>query len=131
MSKFAKRIKKLNKKSRNILVAGSAWGNLSELTDSFGTIFLIDDKKRILRSKNIVYRENFDNISHLYDVDVVLIDLDHENHITELLPLLKRWNSLIVIEGPALISQENQRFLKSHNYQIVDVYKNYYVWKLR
>ena len=131
MSKFAKRIKKLNKKCRNVLVVGNAWGNLTELVENFNSIFLIDDQKRIVRAKNVIYRENFDNISHIYDVDIILINLDHENRIAELLPVIKRSNPVIVTEGPEIISKENQKFLKSHHYEIVEIHKTYFQWKLR
>jgi len=131
MSKFAKRIKKLNKKARNVLVVGNAWGNVQEIIDSYNTIFLVDNHRRIIRARNIVYRENFDNIHSLHDVDLILLDLDHQNHLVDLLPLFKRWSSLIIIEGPELISKENQNFLKSHNYQIVEIHKTYFQWKLR
>ena len=130
MSKFAKRIKKLNKKCRNILVVGNAWGNLQEISENFNNIFLIDDQKRILRAKNIIYRENYDNLNHINDIDIILLDLDHENHLSELLPVFKRWSSIILIQGPDLISKENQKFLKSHHYQIVEIHKNYFQWKL-
>ncbi len=131
MSKFAKRIKKLNKKARNVLVVGDAWGNLPEMVENFNSIFLIDDHKRIFRSKNVIYRENFDNISHIYDVDIILLNLDHENRLPEILPVIKRCNPIIVIEGPEIISKENQKFLKSHHYEIVEIHKTYFQWKLR
>ncbi len=131
MSKFAKRLKKLNKKARNILVVGNAWGNVQELAEFYNTVFLVDDQQRMVRGRNIVYRENFDNIHLLYDVDIVLFDIDHQNHISELFQVFKRWDSLIIIQGPELITKENQNFLKSHNYQIVEIHKTYYQWKLR
>lgn len=131
MSKFAKRIKKLNKKARNLLVVGNAWGNMNDLLESYATIFHIDDQQRIVRAKNVVYRENFDNIHLLQDVDLAIIDLDHQNHLSELLPVFKRWSSLILLQGPEIISKENQQFLKSHNYQIVEIHKSYFQWKLR
>ncbi len=131
MSKFAKRIRKLNKHARNLLVLGSAWGNIVELLDSYSSIFLIDNQKRIIKSKNIIFRENFDNLSQLHDVDIILVDLDHQNHLPELIPIFQRWSSLIIIEGPEIITEEMQKFLKSHRYQIIEIYKNHYVWKLK
>lgn len=131
MSKFAKRIKKLHRKARNVLVVGHAWGNIEDLVDFFHTVFHIDDQKRIFKSRNVVYRENFDNIHLLQDVDTILIDLDHQNHIAELFPVFNRYHSLLIIQGPDLISKENQVFLKSHNYQIVEIHKTYFQWKLK
>lgn len=131
MNKFARKLKKLNKHARNILIVGNACGSIEELVDYFRTIFLIDDKKRIFRAKNVVYRENFDNIHLIDNVDIILVDLDHENRLVDLTPVFKRWNPVIVLEGPDLISKENQKFLKSNNYQIVDIYKRLYVWNLK
>lgn len=131
MSKFAKRIKKLNKKARNVLVLGNAWDHVSEIIDSFNTLFLIDDKKRVLRGRNVVSREDYNNIHLVTDVDLILIDLDHQNHLAELLPVIKRYNPIILTEGRDVITKDNQNFLKSHNYQIVEINKTYYQWKLR
>lgn len=131
MSKFAKRIKKINKKARNLLVVGNAWGNMNDLLESYNTIFHIDNQHRIIKAKNVVYRENFDNIHLLQDIDLAIIDFDHQNHLSDLLPVFKRWSSLILLQGPEIISKENQQFLKSHNYQIVEIHKTYFQWKLR
>jgi len=70
MSKFAKRIKKLHRKARNVLVVGNAWGNIEDLVDFFHTVFHIDDQQRIFKGRNVVYRENFDNI-HLIPYHLV------------------------------------------------------------
>lgn len=131
MSKFVKRIKKLNKAARNVLIVGQGWGNLQDVIDSYSSIFLIDDENRLVRAKNVVYRENFDNLNQLQDVDLVLLDLDHENHINDFIILLQRWSSILLIEGPELISKENQKLLKSNRYEIVEVQKRYYVWKCK
>lgn len=131
MSKFVKRIKKLNKAARNVLIVGQGWGNLQDVIDSYSSIFLIDDEKRLVRAKNLIYREDFNNLNQLQDVDLVLLDLDHENHINDVIILLKRWSSILLIEGPELISKENQKLLKSNRYEIVEVQKRYYVWKCK
>jgi len=131
MSKFVKRIKKLNKAARNVLIVGQGWGNLQDVIDSYSSIFLIDDENRLVRAKNVVYRENFDNLNQLQDVDLVLLDLDHENHIKDFIILLQRWSPILLIEGPELISKENQKLLKSNRYEIVEVQKRYYVWKCK
>jgi hypothetical protein len=131
MDKFSKRIKKLKDRVQNLLVIGDAWGNLPELAKNFDSIFIIGNQDRNYRAKNAVYREDFENISHIHGIDVILINLDQENSVKELLPVIKRSNPVILIQGPLIISKENQTFLKSHHYVIVEIHKSYFQWKLR
>jgi hypothetical protein len=129
MTKFSKRIKKINRKSRNLLVLGTAFGNLEELLDSFDTVFVVSNNLPIIKKRNLIYRENYDNIHMLTDIDIIIVDLDHGNFIPELIQVWRRTNPAIVVQGPDLISKDIQKILKADHYNIVDIAKNYYLWK--
>lgn len=129
MTKFSKRIKKINRKARNLLVIGTAFGNLEELLDSFNTVFVVSDSPPIIKTRNLIYRENYDSIHMLTDVDIIMIDFDQSNFIPELTQVWRRTNPAIVVQGPDLISKDIQKILKSDHYNIVDIAKGYYLWK--
>ncbi len=103
MTKFSKRIKKINRKSRNLLVLGTAFGHLEELLDSFGTVFVVSDNLPIIKKRNLIYRENYDDIHVLTDVDIIIVDFDHGNFIPELTQVWRRTNPAIVVQGPDLL----------------------------
>ena len=129
MTKFSKRIKKINRRARNLLVLGTAFGNLGELLDSFDTVFVITNSPPIIKKRNLIYRENYNDIHTLTDVDIIIVDFDHSNFISELTQVWRRTNPAIVVQGPDLISKDIQKILKSDHYNIVEVAKGYYLWK--
>jgi hypothetical protein len=129
MTKFSKRIKKIDRKARNLLVIGTAFGNLEELLDSFDTVFVVGSNPPTIKKRNLVYRENYNDIHTLTDVDIIIVDFDHGNFIPELTQVWRRTNPSIVVQGPDLLSKDIQKILKSDHYNIVDVAKGYYLWK--
>ena len=129
MTKFSKRIKKINRRARNLLVIGTAFGNLEELLDSFDTVFVVISNPPIIKKRNLIYRENYNDIHTLTDVDIIIVDFDHNNFIPELTQVWRRTNPAIVVQGPDLISKDIQKMLKSDHYNIVEVVYGYYLWK--
>jgi hypothetical protein len=127
--KFSKRLKKSNKQARNILVLGTALGNLEDLLDTFDTVFVVNELEPRIRKRNAVYRENFDNIHLLTDIDFIIVDFNQEKFIPELTQIWRRTAPTIIIQGPELISAECQKILKADHYAIREVAKGYYVWK--
>ena len=122
-------MKKANRKARNVLAVGTALGNLEDLLEAFDTVFVVNGVMPRIQKRNVVYRENFDNIHLVTDVDLIIIDFVHEEFIPELQQIWRRTQPIIIIEGPELISKECQKLLKSDHYAIREVTKNYYVWK--
>lgn len=130
MGKFSKRIKKVNKHYRNGLVLGSAFGHLEELLETTSTIFVLFPKDDTIRRKNLIYRENLESLYILNDIDFVFIDKDMVNLIPELKPLWKKVNCLLIVEGDPSTSMEQNKFLKKERYQIIDIGKNWHIWKI-
>ena len=129
MTKFSKRLKKSNKRARNILVLGTALGNLEDLLDTFDTVFVINGDQPQIQKRNVVYRESFDNIHLLTDIDFIILDFNQEKFIPELIQVWRRTAPTIIIQGPELISIDYQKILKLDHYAIREVAKGYYVWR--
>ena len=68
MSKFQKRLKKLSDKTENCLVVGKGFGHLSDFIEIYKTVFVVDNQRPDIKAKNIVYRDNFDETSHMTDI---------------------------------------------------------------
>lgn len=129
MGKFSKRLKKLNKNYRNILVIGSAFGNLVEMLEEAPTVFILYPKDETLRYKNLIYRENLESVNHLPDVDFVIIDREYVHTLPNILFLLRARFPQILIEGEPMSSIEQHKFLKSHGYKVVDIHNTHHLWK--
>jgi|688.fasta_scaffold63797_5 hypothetical protein len=129
MTKFSKRLKKANKRARNVLVLGTGLNNLEDLLETFNTVFVVNGPHPRIQKRNAVYRETFENIHAITDIDFIIIDLDQEKFIPELSQVWRRTAPIIIIQGPDLIAKEYQKILKADHYEIREVAKGYYVWK--
>jgi hypothetical protein len=128
MTKFIKRLTKLSDQLDTVLVVGSGLGELQALTEVFNTVFIIAPTPPEIKSKNIVYRENFNELNQLEGINVIIIDLDHIYFLDKLLSLILRWRPYILIEGNRVIERKLSAPLYQHNYRATDQQGFYHVW---
>jgi hypothetical protein len=131
MGKFSKHLKKENKNLKNVLVIGSAFGNLEDLVESGINIFVVYPKDESIRRKNIIYREDLSSIHVLSDIDFIIIDKELIHVIPNLEPVWKKHKTTILVEGSIGDSLEQHKFLKSQRYQITEIKKWHHIWKIK
>lgn len=131
MSKLAKRLRKLVKVPENSVILGQGFGQMDLILDLFNTTFIFSWDAPRIKAKNLVYRENFDDLSPLSGISMVLIDIDQLHHIDKIMPVCLRCRSLILIEGNEVIGRDLSKTLYVNNYRAVDQHGFYHVWKLQ
>ena len=99
MAKFAKRLKKLSGYTENALVVGTAFGNLDQLLEIYINVFVIDDEPPSAKARNLIYKENFDNISSLVQIGGIFIDLSYIDKLESLEECWNRNSSTVFVEG--------------------------------
>ena len=129
MNKFIKRISKSKKNIRNILVVGTGWEKLPNLCDVFASVFVISTGSHDFRRKNLIYKESFDQIETLPDIDAIVIDRDQDIHVSKLLSLLNKYQSVILVQGIELFAKPEYKFLKTHGYAVVEMFGDSHLWK--
>ena len=129
MNKFIKRISKSKKNIRNILVVGTGWEKLPNLCDGFASVFIISTGSQDFRRKNLIYKESFDQIETLPDIDAIVMDRDQDMHVSKLLPLLHRYQSVILVQGVELFSKTEYKFLKTYGYAVTEMFGDSHLWK--
>ncbi len=110
MSKFIKKITKSKKNPRNILVLGTGSGRLEDLCNSFASIFIISTGEQTVRKRNLIYKESFDQIETLPDIDVIIMDRNQDIHISKLPPLLNKFQPIILVDGIELFGKAEYKF---------------------
>ncbi len=130
MNKFQKRVKKLCKDPENCLVVGKGFGFLSEISEIYNTVFVIDDERPSLKLKNLVYRENSEDLVHITDISVIFFDLATTNRLNEFMNLAFKWKSVVVIEGNDPIGRDLSGPLYQTGYQCRDLQGHFHIWKL-
>jgi acetolactate synthase small subunit len=129
MADFAKRIRKILKKPKNALVLGNALGHLEKISETFSSVFVINGEFGTIRKKNIIYRENFENLENIAEIDFVFIDKNRIDDLYELRNFLRRNQPYVLTEAHEAIKKEHTKFFRGFQYQVVDINKKFYIWK--
>lgn len=129
MTKLAKRLNKAIGDTGNVLVIGTGFGHLESLLEISNTVFVINNVPPSVKSKKLVYRQNFDDLSPLCDITSIFIDRNKIAEIPRLSALWNRWKSKIVIEGQHVIDREFSKQLYISHWQAVEQTENFHIWK--
>jgi hypothetical protein len=131
MNKFQKKLSKLLNNCENAVVIGHGFGHLYEIIDMFKTVFVIGEYVPAIKSKNLVYRENFDNLSQISEVSVIIFDLAEVGRLEEVSPIWHRTKAVVVIEGNEPIDRTLSTSLYASSYECTGLHKTFHVWELK
>jgi hypothetical protein len=128
MSKFEKKILKGSKNHRNCLVVGTGLGMMPDIIEYFQNIFIIDKSLPRIRNMKVVYREDFENLLQLHDVDFVFLDYEHHKNLNRMRELLLKCRPVIFVKGDIAFPVEDYKYLNSLGFALVDISKNMQKW---
>jgi hypothetical protein len=131
MNKFQKRLSKLSKNCESAVVIGHGFGHLDQIIKIFKTVFVIDSVAPTIKSKNLVYRENFDNLSQITEVSMIFFDLDKVYHLNAVSPIWHRNKAMVVIEGNEPIDRTISKSLYDSAYECTGLHGFFHAWELK
>lgn len=132
MAKFRKRITKISGRPlQNALVVGEGFGFLTNIVEIFQTVFLINDTKPELKSRNLVFKENSDDLHLLIDISIVFFDKNKINELNLYYPVFTRWKSIVLIESHEPLEREIYMPLLHHGWKVTNLDGPYHVWELK
>jgi hypothetical protein len=129
MNKFQKRLRKLLSNPNNALVLGTAFGNLENVLEIHSTVFVIDRDPPEIKAKNLVYKENFDNLNAITEVSAVFFDLDQLDQLEMVKESWRRNNSKVIIEGDEPIGREFSKPLYDTGWGCTSKQGLFHVWE--
>ena len=129
MAKFAKRLRKLSGYTENALVVGKAFGNLDQLLEIYINVFVIDDSPPSAKARNLIYKENFNDLNVLTQVGAIFIDLDKIDQLEILEDFWQRHRSTIFVEGNDCILRHLSKPLFKTGWQCTSLQGIYHVWE--
>ena len=129
MAKFAKRLRKLSGYTENALVVGKAFGNLDQLLEIYTNVFVVDGDPPSAKARNLIYKENFDDLNVLTQVGAIFIDLDKIDKLEILEDFWQRHRSTIFVEGNDCILRHLSKPLFKTGWQCTSLQGIYHVWE--
>jgi len=129
MAKFEKRLKKLSGYTENALVVGKAFGNLDQLLKIYTNVFVVDEDPPSAKARNLIYKENFNDLNVLTQVGALFIDLDKIDKLEILEDFWQRHRSTVFIEGNECILRHLSKPLFKTGWQCTSLQGIYHVWE--
>jgi hypothetical protein len=129
MNKFQKRLSKLDKNQVNAVVIGTAFGNLENILEIYATVFVIDENFPTVKAKNLVYKENFDNLNAITEVNAIFFDLNRLDQFEMVKEFWRRNNSKVIIEGEEPIGREFSKPLYDTGWGCTSQQGLFHVWE--
>lgn len=129
MNKFSKRILKVTDDKKSSLVIGHGFGFLSDIVETFDTVFIISPNTDKRKYRNVVYRENFNNLISIGAVSAVFVDLDKVDNFKMLLNYWTMFSPIIFVEGNEPIDRTKSSYLYKYGYRCIDKLGFCHLWK--
>jgi hypothetical protein len=129
MSKIAKRSHKILKNTECCLVVGDIIDTPETFLSSFKTVFVLKTDSRIIKGRNIVYKEKFNDITSIKNIDIVFLSTTALNEFDKISNVLTFFRSVVYINHGEFLPKEYTNKFASIGYEIVELIKNYQVWK--
>ena len=129
MAKFAIRLKKLSGYTENALVVGKAFGYLDQLVEIYTNVFVIDTEPPEIKARNLIYRENFNDLNVMAQVGAIFIDLDQVNNLDILADFWQRHKSTVFVEGNEAIARNFSKPFYRTNWECTSLQGIYHVWE--
>ena len=129
MNKFKKRLTKIIGNTRNAVVLGHGFGQLPSILETFNTVFIFSWDYPNLKAKNLVFRENFNDLNPLHDVSAIFIDLDQIQHLETMSQLWHKNKCTVLIEGNDPIGRTLSGPLYRDHFRCTDQQGIYHIWK--
>jgi hypothetical protein len=129
MDKFQKRLSKLSKRLENCLVIGQGFGHLEQLVEIFQTVFVIDDCRPEFKAKNLVYKEQFNDVFSITAITMVFFDLDQVSELEKISEIWYKFKSFVIIEGDTPIGRDKSGQLYRLGYGCTSLQGYFHVWE--
>lgn len=129
MAKFAKRLRKLSGYTENALVIGQAFGYLEPLLEIYTNVFVIDHTEPSVKARNLIYKQNCNDLNVLTQVGAIFIDLDKIDCLESLVDFWQRHNSTVFVQGNDCIPRHLSKPLFKTNWQCTSLQGIYHVWE--
>lgn len=129
MTKFQKKISKTAKKLDNCLLIGNGFGFLEEFLEIFKTVFVINDPKPEIRAKNLIFRDDSENLSQLAELTHIIFDRHSVTELEKYQYLWQKHNLVIIIEGNNPIEREFSKPLYNTHWQCTDTQGYFHIWE--
>lgn len=128
MSKIAKRSKKIKKDSINCLVIGDLI-DCPEFLDYFNTVFVLIVGEKSVKGRNVVYKEKFNDVAVISNIDFVFFDINHFDQIEKISSVLTYFRAPIYVNAGELLPKEQSKKFVELGFEIKELEKKYQIWK--
>ena len=94
-------------------------------------VFSLNSVDSGVRSRNLIYRENFNDTQLYPEIQAVFVDRKHIYELVHVKQILVRYAPSILIDGENFLSKEERQTIGSIGYNVIDISKGIQTWKIQ
>jgi hypothetical protein len=113
----------------NALVIGDGFGFLSDILSLFPSVFVILNETQRIKAKNIIYREDLENLHLLPGINFVFLDLKYKHRLNEFESLMVNSKPIFLVEGNEVIDRDWTKKFYQLGYRAIDQQGYFHQWK--
>lgn len=129
MSKIAKRSHKILKNIECCLVVGDIIDAPDTFLPYFKTVFVLKTSDQIIKGRNVVYKEKFSDIDVIKTIDFVFLSSLALNKFDNISNVLTFFRPVVYIDHGQYLPKEQSVKFSNIGFEIVELIKNYQIWK--
>lgn len=129
MTKLSKKIRKISKNPGPVLYLGEKSNLLEEILESVDTIFWIYAEGEKIKSKNLIFLEDFKIILSTADIEMIFLTESSKEKLLKIQSLIEKFQPLILVESKEQISIEDVLFFKKIHYHNTEGIPGFKTWK--
>lgn len=129
MNKLQKRLMKIPRVNSSALVLGSAFGQLEQILDIFDSVFVVVSDLPTIKAKNLIYKEDFDRLTSISDIGIILIDLTHIAQLPQIQSVWQKNLAKVCVQGNDRIDKHLAKPLYDTGWYCTSLQGMFHVWE--
>jgi len=129
MSKFEKRLRKISHSTNNCIILGTAFGYLEQILKNYKTIFVLGEPMPTIKAKNLIYKEEFVDLTSFTEIGSIFIDLEKLNHLDEIKIIWQRNESKVFVQGNDCIERNFSKPFYDTGWGCTSLQGFFHVWE--
>jgi ubiquinone biosynthesis protein Coq4 len=131
MTAIVKKLRKIAGDAHNAVAIDPDIEAVEALSAIFQSVFVYTEKEHIIKKRNIIYRQELDDLTKLPDISMIYIGMDAIEYLSRFNGIIEKYKSLIVIPHDEHLDKTHTKWLTAIRYEIIYLAKRLQIWKYK
>lgn len=131
MAALVKKLKKIAGDAHNAVAIDPDIEAVEALSTIFQSVFVYTENDHVIKKRNIIYRQELDDLTKLPDISMIYIGMDAIKYLSRFNGIIEKYKALIVIPHDEHLEKSTTKWLTEIRYEIIYLAKRLQIWKYK